>query len=283
MARRTAQIQVLEEHPNLPEVLGVLAQLAHIGDAHLVALAGAWTNPVGVAQARDHALGPDSPLVCEVLAAFDAVQALFADDVRGEAVYVTVDPAVAVRGLKAVRDAIAASYARPVLTALEHDALMRPWRAVFPAASALGEPDLGPRAEQVKALLNALPVLASRCHDTAGQQLYDALVDRSFVEEGDRSDARDAAFTAAVLTSRRRTWALVRRSGTEGLSRPCPTCRPGTPTLGVTSEREDQRVLTMCLDAACALLVADAVSDEVAARLIDPVTSLIPLQRRPSS
>ena len=94
---------------------------------------------------------------------------------------------------------------------------------------------------------------------------------------------RVSAFAAAVLTSRRRTWALVRRSGAEGLSRPCPTCRTPSAPGGLGSEREDQRVLALCLDAACALLVADAVTDEVASRLIDPVAALIPLQRRPTS
>jgi hypothetical protein len=278
MGRRTTQIRSLEEHPNLTEVLGVLAQLAHVDDGQLVRLAEAWTNTVAVAQARDHALVPDSPLVCEVLAAFDAVQALFADDVRGEQPYLTLEPPVVVRALKAVRDAIAAAYARPLLSRGEHAALLRPWRTVFPAAGALGEPDLGPRAEQVKALLGALPALAARCHDSAGQALYDALVDRSFVEESDRVEARDTAFTAAVLTSRRRTWALVRRSGTEGLTQRCRSCLPSAPT-----ERDDQRVLALCLDAACALLVADALPDDVAALLIDPVAALIPLQRHPSS
>ena len=278
MARRTAQIGTLEEHPNLPEVLGVLAQLAHVTDSELARLAEAWTNTLAVAEARDRALSPDSPLVCEVLAAFDAVQALFADDVRGEASYLTLDPTTAVKGLKAVRDAIAGAYARPALSRAEHTALLRPWRAVFPAGSARDEPDLGPRSDQVKALLGALPALSTRCHDEHGQALYDALVDRSFVEESDRAEAREAAFTAAVLTSRRRTWALVRRSGAEGMSRPCPTCRTSR-----ASEREDQRVLALCLDAACALLVADALADDVADRLIAPVAALIPLQRRPSS
>ena len=277
MARRTAQLRTLEDHPDLAEVLGVLAQLAHVTDADLARLADAWRNDVAVADARDHALSPDSPLICEVLAAFEAVQALFEDDVLGEAPYLTLDPQVAVRGLKAVRDAIAAVYARPALRRGEFAALMRPWRSVYPAELALGEPDLGPRAAQVKALLSAMPLLSTRCHDQAGQALFDALVDRSFVAEGDRLEARDTAFAAAVLTSRRRTWTLVRRSGAEGLSRSCPTCRTSPP-----AEREDQRVLALCLDAACALLVTDAVSDDVAARLIDPVAALIPLQRRPT-
>ena len=94
MGRRTG-ITRLEEHPNLSEVLGVLAQLAHVTDRDLPRLAGAWANDAFLAAARARALTPDSPLVCDVLAAFEAVSALFEDDLRGEQPYVTVDPAVA--------------------------------------------------------------------------------------------------------------------------------------------------------------------------------------------
>lgn len=264
----------LEDHPNLPEVLGVLAQLPHIQDSDLPKLAAAWTNSPALAAARDAALAPDSPLVLEVLAAFEAVTALFADDLHGDAPYLTVDSRTTSTALKAVRDAIAASYAEPVLPRADHELLMRPWRTVYPVALVV-EPDLGPNAEQVKALLTALPQLASRCHDADGRELFESLVDRSFAGEADRQEARQAAFDAAVLTSRRRVWALVRRSGTEGMSRPCPSCRGRS----AGDEREVQRVLTLCLDAACALLVADAISDETTSALTSPVAALIPPQR----
>jgi hypothetical protein len=277
MARRGSTIAVLEEHPNLAEILGILAQLAHIRDDQLPLLADAWCNTIGVAEARDRALSPDSPLVLEALSAFEAVSALFDDDLRGEAAYVTVASDVTTTALKAVRDAIAAAYAKPILSRAEYASLLRPWRAVFPA-STVDEPDLGPNAEQVKQLLALLPVLSTRCHDAEGRRLYDALVDRSFAQESDRADARDAAFQAAVLTSRRRVWALVRRSGAEGLSRPCPSCR-----RPLTDDRETQRVMALCLDAACALLVADALPDETTSMLTEPVTSLIPQQRGASS
>jgi len=273
---RTITVSRLEDHPNLPEVLGVLAQLAHIGDDHLVALADAWVNSPALADARDRALGPESPLIVEVLAAFDALTALFADDILGEADYVVVESAVTVRALKSVRDAIAASYARPALSKAEHAALLRPWRTVFPQPT-VDEPDLGPRADSVKALLSMLPQLAGRCHDEDGQVLFDALVDRSFVAEADRADAVESAFQAAVLTSRRRVWVLVRRTGTEGLLRPCPTCRGA-----VDRGRETTRVLELCLDAACALLVADAVPDSCTDLLAEQVLALIPSQRPPS-
>jgi hypothetical protein len=275
MSRGT--VRRLEEHPNLAEVVGVLAQLAHVGDDHLVALADAWVNSPSLSEARDRALAPDSPLVVEVLAAFDALTALFADDLAGEADFVVVDCAVTRRALKAVRDAIAAVYARPVLSKAEYAGLMRPWRAVF-ATPTVDEPDLGPRGDQVKALLSALPRLSVRCHDQDGRALFEALVDRSFVAEADRAQAAETAFQAAVLTSRRRVWALIRRTGTEGLLRPCPTCRTTAP-----ADREGQRVLELCLDAACGLLVADAVPDSCTGLLCDPVLALIPEQRGPSS
>ena len=265
----------LEDHPNLPEILGVLAQLAHISDEHLRELADAWVNSPALSEARDRALRPDSPLVLEVLAAFDALSALFADDLAGEADYVVVETEVTGRALKAVRDAIAAVYARPALGKNEYAALLRPWRAVFPQPTVI-EPDLGPRGDQVKALLSCLPTLAGRCHDEAGQALFESLVDRSFVAEADRAEAAQTAFHAAVLTSRRRVWALVRRTGTEGLLRPCSTCR-----TSARPDREGQRVLELCLDAACALLVADTLPDACTELLTDPVRALIPLQRQP--
>ena len=271
-------VEQLADHPNLAEVLGVLAQLAHVEDAALPLLAQAWVNSPSLAIARDRALAPDSPLVLEVLGAFGAVGALFADDLAGQAAYLTVDRRVTVLALKAVRDAIAGAYARPVLSRREHQALLRPWRTVYPEPT-VEEPDLGPRGDQVKALLSCLPVLAGRCHDPAGQALFDALVDRSYLAESERVEALASAFDAAVLTSRRRVWALVRRTGTQGMSRGCPTCRTGQ----VDSERDVQRVLTLCLDAACALLVADAMGDASTELLTDPVTSLIPLQRGPGS
>ncbi|HWH28784.1 MAG TPA: hypothetical protein VNU26_07445 [Mycobacteriales bacterium] len=276
---RRAVVERLEDHPNLTEVLGVLAQLAHISDEDLPRLAAGWTNTVAVAAARDTALSPDSPLICEVLASFDALAALFVDDLAGDADYLTVEPRVVSTALKAVRDAIAAAYARPVLTRVEHAALMAPWRAVYPSPT-VDEPDLGPQSDQVKALLGFLPVLAGRCHDTGGQALFEALVDRSFADESERAEALQAAFQAAVLTSRRRVWALVRRSGAEGLSRPCPACRRGLDRSA--DDREHQRVMALCLDAACALLVADTLPDDLTAVLTAPVTELVPLQRRPA-
>ena len=274
MARRKiTSIASLDEHPNLPEILGVLAQLPHITDGDLTRLADSWHNTVFLAEARARALDPDTPLVLEVLAAFEAVQALFADDVSGEPDYVAVEPEVASVALKAIRDAVAAAYARPVLSRAEHTALLAAWRAVYPS-DLVEEPDLGAHGAQVKALLTAMPKLATRCHDTSAAALYDEILHASWtLDEDVRSVAREEAWQAAVLTSRRRVWGLVRRSGAEGIGRYCHQCR--------TRHDDDDtiRVLDLCLDAACALLVSDAIDDNLVDVLTLPVQKLIPRQR----
>ncbi|MGZ4665421.1 MAG: hypothetical protein ACXV5Q_10345 [Frankiaceae bacterium] len=276
---RHLTIDRLEEHPNLPAILGVLAQLPHISDADLPKLAAALRNTVSVAEARRRALTPDSPLVIEVLAAFDAISALFADDIAGDSDYVKIDPAVTIVALKAVRDAVAATYARPSLSRGEYGALMGAWRAVYPRPSIV-EPELGPAGPDIKRLLGALPQLARRCHDPKGREAFEGLVVAALtLDEDEHNDAVDAAFRAAVRTGRRRIWALVRRSAAEGLGRFCQTCRVhGLPSDGLY---DDERVLGLCADAACALLVSDAVDPSTSAKLTAPVSRLIPLQRRP--
>jgi hypothetical protein len=271
--RRRVHVTALEEHPNLTEILGVLAQLPHIADADLPKLAAAWHNTVSVADARSKALGPDAPLVLEVLAAFEAVQSLFADDVAGEEPWLTVEPAVATTALKAIRDAIAAAYARPILSRGEHQLLMRAWRVVYPTQT-VDEPDLGPNADQVKAVLTALPMLASRCHDQTAADLFEHLAQAALSMDGGlREAARSEAWRAAVLTSRRRIWGLVRRSGAEGLARRCTRCSRRQPAL------EERHVLELCLDAACALLVADTIDETLVEVLTLPLTAFIPLPR----
>jgi hypothetical protein len=271
--RRATPVADLDSHPNAAEILPVLARLAHITDDELTRLAAAWCNTTVLAEARARALQPDSPLVVEVLSAFEAVQALFAADVCGEAEHLTVDPGVATTALKAIRDAIAGVYARPTLARHEYNGLLHAWRRVYPRDDAL-EPDLGSRGEEVKALLGALPRLATRCHDAAAARDFAAILHiATHLDEPLRARAREEAWHAAVLTARRRMWGLIRRSGTEGLGRYCTACR-----CRATGE-ESARVLALCVDAACALLVADAVDDTMVEILTLPVATLIPAQR----
>lgn len=272
MRRPRTQLLTLDQHPNASEIAGVLSRLSAIGDAELQALAAGWANDGFLSEARDLALSPDSPLVVEVLASFEAVGSLFEDDLRGDESWIRVDPETTTKALKAVRDAIAAAYARPVLRKRQHAALMAPWRAVFPD-DAYTEPDLGPHGDAVRSLLSLLPRVAGRCHDAAGAQAYEHVVDATWPDEGARREARESAFLAAVETERRRSWALVRRSAAEHLSRPCTQCgrRADNAEVG--------QVLSVVLDAACALLVADAVPDHTVQTLTSPLQSLIPRPR----
>jgi hypothetical protein len=60
------------------------------------------------------------------------------------------------------------------------------------------------------------------------------------------------------------------------MGRYCPQCQQRN------GGDEAAAVLTLCLDAACALLVADAIDDTFLDILTLPVTSLIPGQRPPA-
>jgi hypothetical protein len=150
---------------------------------------------------------------------------------------------------------------------------MTAWREVYPT-DIVDEPDLGERSAEVKALLQAMPLLATRCHDSGAASMYDSILAMTWsLDEDVREVARDEAWHAAVLTNRRRVWGLVRRSGAEGISRYCSQCRTRC------DDEDAGRVLAVCLDAACALLVADAIDDNLVDVLTLPVQALIPRQR----
>jgi hypothetical protein len=268
--RRTLTIESLDAHPNASEIRGLLSRLPCIPDIDLPALASAWHNTTLLAEARRRALEPDSPLVIEVLACFDTVQALFADELRGGFDYVTVDRDVTAIALKAMRDAIAAVYAQPILTTSEHSALMRAWRSVYPTDH-ITDPDLGCRATDVTSLIQAIPRLAARCHDAGAAAEYASILAAAAEADEDvRCAARDEAWHAAILTSRRRVWQLVRRSAHDGLGGYCPVCRQ--------RERDDNTttVVSLCVDAACGLLVAGALDDDIVEVLVAPVSCLLP-------
>jgi hypothetical protein len=274
--RSTAPIGALDTHPNADEIRGILSRLPCITDTDLPLLADSWHNTTLLAEARRRALEPDSPLVIEVLACFDTVQALFADELRGNEDYVLVDPEVTSTALKGVRDAVAAAYARPILTVGEHEALMKAWRSVYPTDHVV-DPDLGSRSEDVTCLLLAVPRLAARCHDaTAAAEYASILLAAESVDEDIRCAARDEAWHAAVLTSRRRVWQLIRRSGVEGLNHYCTVCHERQ------RDEDTARVITLCIDAACGLLVAGDLDDDIVDVLTEPVKSIVPSKRPPS-
>jgi hypothetical protein len=271
--RGSVVISTLDGHPNALEILSITSQLPCITDLALAELAAAWQNTSELAEARRHALEPDSPLVFDALAAFETVQVIFAEEIRGGEDYLTVEPEVASNALKAVRDAIAGAYARPVITPAEHLALTRAWRVVYPA-DRLSAPDLGNRGGDVNTLLQALPRLAATCHDTAGMPEHSAILKAAgSLDEDIRCAAREEAWHAAVLTSRRRIWQLIRHTGETERKRYCHTCHERS------RDADTDRVLQVCIDAACGLLVAGALEDDIVDVLTAPVDALLATPR----
>ena len=188
--------------------------------------------------------------------------------------YLTVDSEVTGTALKAIRDAIAAAYAQPILNASEHSALMRAWRSVYPT-DVVEAPDFGIRPDDVTSLLTAMPRLAAHCHDASAAAEYASiLVADAAIDEDIRCAARDEAWHAAILTSRRRVWQFLRCSAADRLTSYCTTCRKRQRDL------DTARILTLCVDAACGLLVAAALEDDIVEVLTSPVNCLLPTHRR---
>jgi hypothetical protein len=258
-----------ETHPHCAEILGVLAQIVHLDDEGLRRLALAWQDTAEVARARDKALQPDTPLILEVLTAFDSIAGLFADDLAGTAPYVTLPAPTTALALKAVRDAVAAAYARPVLSPQEYAELSGPWHSVYPDRR-MQMPDFGPQHHEVLALLTTVPGLACHRHDDEVRALYGNLLLHAHGLDADaHGRAVESAWQAAVVTGRRRLWFLASRSANESFHRACPSCARAL-------SDEDNAVLAVCLGVVAAMLVRDVLDDESAATLLAPVASLLP-------
>lgn len=263
------RIETLDTHPNAEEIVGVLAQMVQLSDTEISTLAVEWCDTDVTAVARARALDADAPLVLEVLAAFDSLAFLYADDLHGEADYLTLPAPVTALALKAVRDAVAAAYAQPVLPAAHYAALVRPWRAVFPGMT-VQAPDFGPQHHDVLSVLGVLASMACRSHDSeAGRRWTSVLELAAQVDLELHGDAVDRAWDAAVLTHRRRLWGLVSRSGQEAYNRRCAECaRAG--------HEADGAVLALCLAAVVGVMMSDVLDDAVRALLMAPVEALVP-------
>lgn len=136
--RASRWVSSLDSHPNLAEILGVLSQLPRLTGSDMACLAQGWRDTTFVHLARAHALGPDTPLVLEVLATFERVDRVFREELSrdflgDDGAATAVKPQVVKHALHAARDAIAAVYARPILSRAEYLALIRPWHRAFSA------------------------------------------------------------------------------------------------------------------------------------------------------
>ncbi|HEU0132659.1 MAG TPA: hypothetical protein VFQ85_16870 [Mycobacteriales bacterium] len=258
-----------ETHPHCAEILGVLAQIVHLDDEGLRRLALAWQDTADVSRARDKALQPDTPLILEVLSAFDSLAGLFADDLAGTAAYITLPAPTTALALKAVRDAIAAAYARPVLTAQEYTDLSGPWHSVYPDRR-MQMPDFGPQHHEVLALLTSIPGLSCHRHDEEADAVYSGLLLHARGLDADaHGRAVESAWQAAVMTGRRRLWFLASRSAHESFNRACPSCARLT-------DDDDRAVLAVCLGVVAGMLVRDVLDTDSADTLLAPVGSLMP-------
>ena len=260
--------RTIREHPNASVIRDVLARVPQITDAQLAALAESWRDSLDIASARAAALSADGPLILDALSAFDALTEVFADDLAGKPWAAPLQRGMVRIALKAVRDAIAASYARPVLSTRQYTALMGPWVHVFPERGC-GEPDLGPRSADVTQLVAVLASMSARCHDKAADAAFEHALAVALTRDNSVvAAARNEAWSAALVTGRRRTRSVLRRAGREALLRPCPGC-------GMRWDREDttvDRVLDLVGDAMNALLVSDAIDVTVAEVLLLPMS-----------
>jgi hypothetical protein len=135
------RVDSLDQHPNLHEILDMLARVPRLTDREIARLAHGWRDNRFIAGARHRALSPNSPLVVELLATFDRVDTMFADDLAQ--LDLATDPYdpkphIINTALKAIRDGLAAAYARPVLRRGEYLALIGPWRRALPAPESVG-------------------------------------------------------------------------------------------------------------------------------------------------
>ena len=150
---RRLTVVSLDQHPNSREVRGILDRLPTLTEQQIARLAHGWRDSAFLAHARNRALSPDSHLIIEVLTAFDALDGGDADPAvpvdsavpADPAEPAGPDPAVPVTfgtalkpqigniAKKAIRDAMAAAYARPILGRADYIALIGPWRRTFPA------------------------------------------------------------------------------------------------------------------------------------------------------
>lgn len=260
-----------EDHPNAVVLRDVLTRVSQITDSELTRLAACWRDSLDLASARAAALSVDAPLVLEALAAFDAVDEVFADDLNGAPWAAPVQRSVVRLALKAVRDAIAAAYARPVLHPRQYIALMTPWLTVFPSPGT-GTADLGPRPADVSRLLELLRALSARCHDRGAARQFDRLAALAAARDADlMAPATAEAWSASVLTGRRRTRAMLRRAARESLLPGCPVC-------GRRPDPHDQaaaEVLSVVNDAISALLVCDAMEPALLDVLVLPVADAL--------
>jgi len=128
-------VDCLAQHPNAREVIDIVDRLSALSDYEIARLARSWRDNPYIATARARALSPDAPLILDVLSTFERIEAAADPEAAGSTTVGTaLKPHLTNLALKAIRDAIAAAYARPILRRAEYSALIGPWRRTFPTS-----------------------------------------------------------------------------------------------------------------------------------------------------
>jgi hypothetical protein len=266
---RRAVPGTLAEHPSADRIRDTLLRLPYLTPEQLSTLARTWRSTPVTTTARRRALAPGSPLVMDVLSVFDLLTTMYADELWAEGPHVVLPARTTRDALKAVRDAVAAVYAAPVLTRWEYLALSRPWRRAMRWAPA-PPADRDRTWDALDRLLGGAAACRDRCHDAQQLVAFDAMVVAGLTRDASgRAGALEQAWTAAVACGRHRMWALLRRAAADTLRTGCARCRR-------TADGEDDRVAGLVTDAAVGLLVGDLLSRENLRVLLEPVSGLLP-------
>jgi hypothetical protein len=279
-------VSCLDEHPNIHEILSILARVPQLTDHEIARLANGWRDNSFLASARNRALSPTSPLIIEVLAAFDRVDAVFFDQLDDLADAANSSTGSAARtlntALKAIRDALAAAYARPILRRAEYIALMGPWHRALPAQQSIPA-GIVTRTAAVEELLQALAPLSARCHDPESGRLFAKLAEAAANRDAEATTvAREAAWQRAISSARKRQWMLLRQTVHDTLNRACARCGSSRRAAAESAEAVES-VRALCADAVCGVLMADALEPALMRTLVDPAAKLLPSPRTPAS
>jgi len=282
--RRRSTMSCLDDHPNIHEILAILARVPQLTNYEIERLANGWRDNSFLASARNRALSPTSPLIIDVLAAFDRVDAVFFDQLDDLAD--TSESAPTKRmvntALKAIRDSLAAAYARPILRRAEYIALIGPWHRALPAEETIPG-GIVTRTAAIEELLQALVPLSTRCHDPESGRLFAKLAAAAASRDAEATTvAREAAWQRAVSSARKRQWMLLRQTVHDTLNRACARCGSSR-RAAVESADAVESVRALCADAVCGVLMADALEPAMMRTLVDPAAKLLPSPRMPAS
>lgn len=263
-------IRTVDGHPNRAAIREILTRAPQITDPQLERLAKAWNQSRTAQHVRNRAWDAGSPLVVDALRSWERINAIFGDDISGAVPHPTLTVSRVRWAVNAIHDAVAVTFAAPVLTPGQYRTLREPWDIAmrgFPPAAA--EP-YGSRTQEITHILDLALTAATGCHDRTSRTLLNQLHDAACVyTERERTDARTTAYETAVLHGRHRQWHAIRHNLATPLTVGCLRC------ANQDVARELHRGIKVAADAACAWLVADVAPEPATGLLIQLVQDVV--------